>query len=200
MGGAPARSGGVRLDHPQVTPVVPTLRALVARKPGPLDLHWFEWVNRRRTHPLLDWLLPRLTLLGLGGVQLPAVGLVWWLNRGSANGRALWWQTLLVFAFTTIAVHLVKRRVKRKRPVAHLEVRFLVPVTRAGSFPSGHTATTFALATVVAWHFPHWAAPVFLLAVLVGYSRVYVGVHFVSDVVAAALIGTASAALICSAV
>src|SRR5213076_1307543 len=119
--------GGVQLDN---------LRALASRTPGALDLRLFALLNRQRTHPLLDWLLPRLTLLGLGGIQLPAVGIVWWLRRASAAGRALWWQSLLVFALTTIAVHLVKRRVKRKRPVAHLEVRFLVPVTRAGSFPS----------------------------------------------------------------
>src|SRR5262245_20624413 len=110
-GGSLARSGGVRLAHLRVASVIPALRALVARKPGPLDLHWFEWVNRRRTHPLLDWLLPRLTLLGLGGIQLPAVGLVWWLHRASAAGRALWSQSLLVFALTTLAVHAVKRRV-----------------------------------------------------------------------------------------
>jgi len=45
----------------------------------------------------------------------------------------------------------------------------------------------------MAWHFPAWALPLFALAALIGYSRVYVGVHFLSDVAAAAAIGVVSA-------
>jgi undecaprenyl-diphosphatase len=174
----------------------PAWRALVARQPGALDLRLFTLINRRRTHPWLDRLLPRLTLLGLGGIQLPLVAAVAWLHRNEPGHRHLFLLALATFALATLAVHLVKRRVKRRRPVAHTEVRFLVPVTRAGSFPSGHTATTFALATLLACQFPQWAPLLFLLATAVGYSRIYVGVHFVSDVVAAAGIGIASTAAV----
>jgi undecaprenyl-diphosphatase len=132
-------------------------------------------------------------LLGLGGIQLPAVALVWWLNQRSPD--RLLWLSLAAFLLSTAVVHLIKKRVKRLRPVRHTEVRFLVPKTEHGSFPSGHTATTFALACVLAWFFPLWAAPLLVLAALIGYSRVYVGVHFLSDVVAAAVIGTASAVI-----
>lgn len=165
------------------------------RTPTSQDIRVFELINRQYTHPFLDWFLSRITHAGLGGVQLPLVGIIWWLHRDDAIGRSLWWTTLAAFLLSTGFVHLVKRRVKRMRPVAHTEVRFLVPETRHGSFPSGHTATTFALAAVVAWHFPMWAVPLFLLAAVIGYSRVYVGVHFLSDVIAAALIGILSAAI-----
>jgi undecaprenyl-diphosphatase len=166
------------------------------RTPSPLDIRLFELINRRHTNLFLDWFMPRITLLGLGGVQLPPVLLTWWLLREAAAGKSLLWATVLSFLLSTAVVHLIKRRVKRLRPVAHTEVRFLVPETRHGSFPSGHTATTFALALVLAWHFPVWAVPLFLLAAVIGYSRVYVGVHFLSDVVAAAVIGMVSAALV----
>lgn len=162
------------------------------RNPTSLDIHLFELINRRYTNAFLDWVLPLLTHMGLGGVQLPAVGLVWWLNRDGPAGKTLLLTTVFAFLLSTGFVHLIKRRVKRLRPVAHTEVRFLAPVTKHGSFPSGHTATTFALATVLAWHFPAWAVPVYLLAAAIGYSRVYVGVHFLSDVVAAAIIGVIS--------
>jgi undecaprenyl-diphosphatase len=163
------------------------------RTPGRLDIQAFELINRRATHAVFDLLMPAITHLGLGGVQLPLVGLVWWLHRHDHAGATLGWTALAAFLVSTILVHLVKRRVKRRRPVAYTEVRFLVPVTRHGSFPSGHTATTFALAAVLAWHFPGWTAPLLALATLVGYSRVYVGVHFVSDVAAAGAIGLVSA-------
>jgi undecaprenyl-diphosphatase len=165
------------------------------RTPTTRDIRVFELINRQYTHPFLDWFLSRLTHAGLGGVQLPLVALVWWLHRDRPAGHTLWWMTIAAFLLATGFVHLIKRRVKRMRPVAHTEVRFLVPETRHGSFPSGHTATTFALAAVMAWHFPLWAVPLFLLAAAIGYSRVYVGVHFLSDVLAAAAIGVISAAI-----
>jgi undecaprenyl-diphosphatase len=165
------------------------------RTPTTQDIRVFELINRQYTHPFLDWFFSHITHAGLGGVQLPLVALVWWLNRDGQAGHTLWWTTLAAFLLSTGLVHLIKRRVKRMRPVAHTEVRFLVPETRHGSFPSGHTATTFALAAVVAWHFPLWAVPLFLLAAAIGYSRVYVGVHFLSDVLAAAAIGIVSAAI-----
>ena len=164
------------------------------RTPSQQDIRLFELINRRYTNSFLDWMLPRVTMLGLGGIQLPAVLLLWWLRRPVA-GDGLLWATLAAFVLSTAVVHLIKKRVKRDRPVRHTEVRFLVPKTEHGSFPSGHTATTFALAVVLAWHFPLWVLPLLALAVIIGYSRVYVGVHFLSDVVAAALIGVVSAAV-----
>jgi undecaprenyl-diphosphatase len=165
------------------------------RTPSQRDIRLFEAINRRHTNPFLDWFMPVVTLVGLGGVQLPLVAVVWWFHRTGPSGDQLLWSSLLAFLLSTSFVHLVKRRVKRLRPVRYTDVRFLVPKTEHGSFPSGHTATTFALATVLAWFFPLWAGPLFLLAAVIGYSRVYVGVHFLSDVGAAALIGVVSGAI-----
>ena len=66
-----------------------------------------------------------------------------------------------------------------------------------GSFPSGHTASAFAVATCLSITYPKWyvIAPAYTWASLVGYSRIYVGVHYPSDVLAGALLGTGSAYL-----
>ena len=58
-----------------------------------------------------------------------------------------------------------------------------------GSFPSGHAATAFACATVIAWASPRLAVPAFVLAALVAWSRVYVGVHWPLDVLGGAALG-----------
>ncbi|MBI2967399.1 MAG: phosphatase PAP2 family protein [Bacteroidetes bacterium] len=69
-------------------------------------------------------------------------------------------------------------------------------VTGAGSpsFPSGHTSSAFTVATSLALNYPKWyvIAPAYLWAGAVGYSRMHLGVHYPSDVLAGAIIGAGS--------
>lgn len=59
----------------------------------------------------------------------------------------------------------------------------------SGSFPSGHTSVAFACATVLTAIAPGLAAPLFVLAAAIGFSRLYVGVHYPLDVVGGAALG-----------
>lgn len=78
----------------------------------------------------------------------------------------------------------------RERPSAHfLEPKPLVHVPDDPSFPSGHAATSFACAALLAWAAPRLAAPLLLLATAIAFSRVYVGVHYPLDAVAGAALG-----------
>jgi membrane-associated phospholipid phosphatase len=75
----------------------------------------------------------------------------------------------------------------------------LVAVPHSGSFPSGHTTTSFACATVLSALAPK-AAPAFvLLAAAIAYSRLYVGVHWPLDVLGGVVLGVATALLLLSA-
>jgi undecaprenyl-diphosphatase len=60
------------------------------------------------------------------------------------------------------------------------------------SFPSGHTAAAFAMATLVSFHFPILTLPVIIWALLVGFSRIYLGVHYPTDILAGIVIGVTS--------
>ncbi len=65
----------------------------------------------------------------------------------------------------------------------------LVTAPHDGSFPSGHATTSFAAAMVLTFAWPRWAPAFFLLALAIGFSRVYVGVHYPLDVVGGAALG-----------
>jgi undecaprenyl-diphosphatase len=84
----------------------------------------------------------------------------------------------------------LRQVIDRPRPfLVHPLPRPLVHPPSTGSFPSGHSATAFACATVIAWASPRLAVPIFVLAALVAWSRVYVGVHYPLDVIGGAALG-----------
>jgi membrane-associated phospholipid phosphatase len=103
-------------------------------------------------------------------------------------------ETFLVAAFISTAL---KYSVNRDRPF--VTYPFIEKATSGGSpsFPSGHTSAAFATATSLSIAFPKWyvIAPSFLWAGAVGYSRMDLGVHYPSDVLAGAIVGSGSALL-----
>ena len=90
----------------------------------------------------------------------------------------------------------LKYAVDRERPFqAHPGLRLPTGPEPLGSFPSGHATVAFAGATTIAFEQPAMAIPAFLWAGAVGYSRLYNGVHYPSDVLAGAALGVGSAFL-----
>jgi undecaprenyl-diphosphatase len=91
---------------------------------------------------------------------------------------------------TSLLNALFKYAVQRDRPpTVILDPKPLMEVPTTSSFPSGHTSTSFACAYVISRLAPRLTIPVFVLAALIGFSRVYVGVHYPLDVVAGAIFG-----------
>ncbi len=116
----------------------------------------------------------------------------------------LWAFVLAAFAFllSDWLGNEIKHTIRRIRPCNALEgVKLLVGCTKSYSMPSNHATNSFAFA-VVLYYFTRRNIPVLfsiyplILAALVAFSRVYVGVHYVGDVVAGALFGTAIAFVI----
>lgn len=156
-----------------------------------LDIAGFHLVNHAWTTPLLDWVMPLMTCLGLGHVQL--VLLLGLYVLGGRAGRRTALLCVLAFAVSGIAAQILKAGFERPRPVHYVpDCRFLIGKLYWGSFPSGHTATSFAIAMVAGMRHRRWLVPLLVVALLVGYSRLYVGVHFPTDVLAGALVGIAT--------
>ena len=103
-------------------------------------------------------------------------------------------EAFLVNAFITTAL---KHTIKRDRPFETYPDIDQATSSVGNSFPSGHTSLAFATATSLSLAYPKWyiIAPSFVWAGAVGYSRMHLGVHYPSDVLAGAIIGSGSAYL-----
>jgi undecaprenyl-diphosphatase len=136
---------------------------------------FFVWITQSR-----HFLVP-LVALWLGFVVF-----------GGRRGRYLAAALLLSLLLTDAICGLViKPLVHRVRPCFAVEgVTSLLPQIRSASFPSNHAANTFGAATVFFAARGRWWALGFLVAAAVGVSRIYVGVHYPSDVLAGAVIGS----------
>ena len=157
------------------------------------DRHLERWIVHHRWSSLND-VFVWLTKIGTHGLVWLALALIVAVLR-----RSVWPFVLVAIAVlaSDALAGLLKAAVGENRPN---EPDPLVAIPHSHSFPSGHTATAAAGATVLSFLVPR-AAPLFvLLAAAIAYSRLYVGVHFPLDVVGGAVIGVATALLLLAAV
>ena len=104
-------------------------------------------------------------------------------------------QTGVAFAATLAETYALKYAVKRSRPyVTYPDLKNLA-IEDTPSFPSGHTSSTFSIATSLSLNFPKWyvIVPAYTWAAATGYSRMYLNVHYPSDVLVGAILGSGTA-------
>ncbi len=153
-----------------------------------LDTRLFLLLNREWTSSLLDVVMPYLTDFDHWRVPLILV-LLAVLARGSTETRfGILFAVLAVVAADQISSGILKSLIERPRPFDAVEGARKLIGAHASSFPSSHAANTFAAGTFLALRFRRWR-PALILPPLVAYSRVYVGVHYPSDVLAGSALG-----------
>ncbi len=164
-----------------------------------LDHALFQLLNSQLINGFFDWFMPFITD---AKTWMPLVLIAWlfFICAGGRQARVLALALLVSVGLTDIiCARVFKKAVGRLRPCAieqteNFKCRLLLPKKTSKSFPSNHAANTaaFAAATAVICGFKP-AIPLMIVAFLIGYSRIYVGVHFPFDVLAGWLVGVAIA-------
>ena len=145
----------------------------------------FGWGDGRilnRSLRIISW--------SANGCLYPFLGLYVYLTFSASLSKPFLLSAALAFPLERLLYHFLKQSMKRDRPYARMvDVHFRVRPSDRFSFPSGHTASAFLMMTLLSSTFPALQIPTFCWASLVGVARVYLSVHYPTDVLAGAFLG-----------
>jgi undecaprenyl-diphosphatase len=155
----------------------------------------------------VDWLT---TIFGLKGKKFLSSAIPWISHSGDGyyypvipflllliDPDVCWKFTFagcIAFTIELPLYKLLKNGIRRDRPCETLSgVNRRISSSDRYSFPSGHAAAAFVIATLLAYFVPYLSLPVFAWAIAVGFSRIYLGVHYPTDILAGLALGIISA-------
>jgi undecaprenyl-diphosphatase len=148
-----------------------------------------EWANEWWSSPFLDRVIPWITYLGSHIATVLFIIFSWILTRQ----RKVLGRLAILYGIQSGILYGLKFLTQRQRPLYFLEMaskltngpgEILDP-----SFPSGHAIYAFMMATLLAHWFPKFQIVFFLLACFIGWTRIYLGLHYPTDVIAGGLLG-----------
>ena len=157
------------------------------------DLPILDWIAANLWCPLLDAVMPVITLLGDAGIFWIAIAVVLLFfpktrKVGLGMGAAL----LMGLVLCNL---MLKPMIARIRPYDYqlehfgVTIKLLIEAQHDFSFPSGHTIASFEAATVILLHNKKYGIPAMVLACLIAFSRLYLYVHYPTDVIASVILG-----------
>ncbi len=159
-----------------------------------IDDRLLDFLRLSMHNPVLDRLMPPLSFLGNWGLIWLAAAAVFLLTKGRRKAGAT---LLLALLLCTLAGNsLLKPLAARPRPcIVHPEYALLIARPEDFSFPSGHAAASFGAAAVILYSDGKLGVAALVLAALIAFSRLYLYVHYPSDVLAGAALGVLMAGL-----
>ncbi len=156
-----------------------------------IDVWVFKFINERGHRPLwLDWVMLSVTQIG-NGVFAYTVALILLLHNKHLIAYELIFGNLTLW----MTIELIKVLIRRTRPYSRLtDARVVGDKAHGASFPSGHTSQAFFMASLLSHYFNvsvFIAIIFYIIALIVGITRMYVGMHYPRDVLGGAILGTA---------
>jgi undecaprenyl-diphosphatase len=153
------------------------------------ELKFMRWANGWWSSPVLNQILPWLTYLGSHYAVILFIILSWITTKQKKVVRHL----VLLYAIQSAVIYSLKFLVQRQRPLFLLETASKLSKGTGEildpSFPSAHAAFSFMMATLLALWFPRYRVIFFIIAGFIGWTRIYLGLHYPTDVIVGALLG-----------
>ncbi|ENK1244246.1 phosphatase PAP2 family protein [Clostridium botulinum] len=160
-----------------------------------MDIYILDFIHKNIANNFLDKIMIFITSIGNLGLIWIGISLLLLISKRYRKVGVLCIASL--FLSSLIGEVLLKNLVQRGRPFTAVEgINLLIKAPKSFSFPSGHTASSFAVATVVGRKIEKFKLPIYILAIAIAFSRLYLYVHYPSDVLVGALIGVISAKII----
>lgn len=145
-------------------------------------------IKKHIQNKYLDRLMPLITYMGNLGIIWIAIALILILNKPYRPIGNIVIITLIIG--TIVGEGIVKHIVKRIRPCnIHNDLNLLITKPISYSFPSGHTLSSFAAAEILSKYFGQYKLIFIALALLIAISRLYLYVHYPTDVIAGMILG-----------
>ena len=157
------------------------------------DLPILDWIQANLANPVLDFLMPWITLLGDAGIfWMICAGVMLFTKKYRRIGIGM----AIAMAMGLLVCNIIlKPAVGRIRPydfqLEHYgrEIQLLIEKQHDFSFPSGHTIASFEACTVILLGSKKLGIPATLLAILIAFSRLYLYVHYPTDVIVSIILG-----------
>lgn len=160
-----------------------------------MDLAVFNYIQQNLKNPFLDILMPIITDLG-NWTWFLITGWLALFILGGKRGRLVCITAIIaILVVDNLTSYVIKPFFGRVRPNVLLEMSSIGELSRAysPSFPSNHAANIFTLAMILSWGYRKFLVLWFGIAVIVGFSRIYIGAHYPLDVIAGAIVGMSCA-------
>ena len=156
------------------------------------DLPILDWIQATLQCTFLDKIMPLITVLGDGGAFWIACAVVMMLLK---KHRKAGFSAAIALIFGLVICNMIlKPTVARIRPYDYQEqlgimINLLIEKEHSLSFPSGHTIASFEAATAILLRHKKLGTAAMILAILIAFSRMYLYVHYPTDVIASVFLG-----------
>lgn len=159
-----------------------------------IDTNIIYFFSDKVQNNFLNPIIIFLTKIGDGGLFWILISLIFLFKK---NYRKVGIISIIALMINFLLGEVIlKNLIQRPRPfVTHPDLKLLIHAPTSFSCPSGHTSASFAVAFVIAYYLKKLAAPALIIASLISLSRIYLLVHYPSDILAGILLGLVSCIL-----